>query len=153
MWLVADAGLDTYRRYCRADPAHRAENTGFVKLCVEKKRFLDAYVPDAMPMRGRVPGRCVCASVFVLGLRLNGLLGRRNDFNEEEKELLCQWLAMKIPENAAGGRLGNNVWQMLVDEATLVRPLLLSPPAPLMHGVVSQRPLGSRPQPSLVVLA
>ncbi|KIP04575.1 hypothetical protein PHLGIDRAFT_189221 [Phlebiopsis gigantea 11061_1 CR5-6] len=98
VWLVNDAVLPTYRRYCLADPAHRAEGGGFVKRCVDAKRFLDAYVEDAMPMPGRVPGK-------------------RNDFTEAEKELLCQWIAMKIPEKAAGGRYGQNIYKQLVVQA------------------------------------
>lgn len=38
------------------------------------------------------------------------LLYRRRFFTDEEIELLCQWLAIKIPDNAAGGRTGNNVY-------------------------------------------
>ncbi len=47
--------------------------------------------------------------------QINVMLRRRTQFNEEDEEHLCNWIAAKIPYKETGGRTGNRLYQQLCD--------------------------------------
>ncbi|EIN13496.1 hypothetical protein PUNSTDRAFT_117254 [Punctularia strigosozonata HHB-11173 SS5] len=72
------------------------ENYLWVKKCIDRGQVL--YTP----MVYKNPG----------GRRAGE---ERIQFNEEDEEHLCQWIAMKIPYKETGGRTGNRLYQQLVE--------------------------------------
>lgn len=51
---------------------------------------------------------------------------RRRAFTFEEDEFLAEYLAMRIPENGAGGRSGNGVYKELEEQGWTVSPHYVS---------------------------
>lgn len=51
-------------------------------------------------------------------------LNRRTQFNEEDEERLCNWIATKIPYKETGGRTGNRLYQQLCDLVCCVHIVL-----------------------------
>ncbi|GJE88139.1 hypothetical protein PsYK624_042220 [Phanerochaete sordida] len=95
VWIVNDGVLETYQEYCLDDPDHRAVGPGFIKKCIKWNAYQEEPPILRTTMRGIHPGK--------------------KAFTKEEKELLCEWIAQKIPDKEAGGRFGVKVYTMLVE--------------------------------------
>ncbi|TFK57334.1 hypothetical protein OE88DRAFT_1730708 [Heliocybe sulcata] len=77
-------------------PEKYVESYLWVKKCVEKGGIYYTPLVYKNP-GGRRPGE------------------ERTQFNEEDEEHLCRWIAAKIPYKETGGRTGNRLYQQLVE--------------------------------------
>ncbi|GJE88157.1 rap1 myb-like domain-containing protein [Phanerochaete sordida] len=100
IWIVSSAALKKYRMYCADSPRHRAEKPTFVRECVQQGRLVEEPVLKKKPMRGRYPGS-------------------KSSYTDSHKDILCQWMAVKIPDPASGGRLGKRVFQDFTENAEI----------------------------------
>lgn len=126
IWVVNDAVIETYKRYCANVPNHRAVTPGFIAQCRKRGEFVEEYREDKHAMPGRYPGR-YSSLQYSDGILINMPLDRRVKYTADEEEMLCHWIASKIPEPQAGGRGGVKLYQGLVREGAAVSHVTLLP--------------------------
>ncbi|GJE88128.1 BRCT domain-containing protein [Phanerochaete sordida] len=97
VWIVNPVGLGSYRKYCKYEPTHRAEDPHFIQKCIEQRAFLQGVVPipQEEPMGEFQPGTST-------------------SFTTEQVEQLCQWHARNILKGRGYSRTGRKTYQAFI---------------------------------------
>ncbi|KAH9914515.1 uncharacterized protein BXZ73DRAFT_6993, partial [Epithele typhae] len=98
--IVRRAGLEELRRRYRSLPTRYAEGPDFVKECIRNKKY--AHHPVLPRPMGGLPSR---------GVR------QRIEFTYRDEWNLVRYLAVRIPYPETGGRMGNGVYNELMEDA------------------------------------
>ncbi|OCH85468.1 hypothetical protein OBBRIDRAFT_312276 [Obba rivulosa] len=118
--IVKREGLDDYRQKYNLSKTVFAEPPEFVQICIDSRKYKHAPVLKK-GMGGRVfsgSGRSYVtySRLDSLSVYLNRSIqtNRRVAFTPEDDYRLCKYLAQVVPDKAAGGRMGNNIYIELV---------------------------------------
>lgn len=143
--IVNEEAVEGYSRFYRFIPRVDVEPPGFISKCINNNEYRHwRPIPQAMGGRPRNPARPPQEYVH----RNHSTddtqpYYRRRGFTAQEDQFLAEYIALRIPDKDAGGRMGNKIYQELEEHATEVHLIgnysshALTVPASSTQGVTS----------------